>query len=151
MKKDKIIMIAIAVVICGVSFYGGMKYGQSSANQNDSQSFAGSNGSGQFGGTGGRMRMGGRNGAGGIVAGDIVSLDSTSMTVSLRSGGSKNVLLSQSTEIQKSTTGTYSDLASGEQVMVMGTPNADGSLTAQSIQIRPAGFGKSATSSNATN
>ena len=37
----------------------------------------------------------------------------------------------------KSTTGVVSDLTTGENLMVNGTVNADGSITAQTIQIRP--------------
>lgn len=39
--------------------------------------------------------------------------------------------------INKATTATKSDLKTGEKVAVFGTPNSDGSVTAQSIQLNP--------------
>ncbi len=41
-------------------------------------------------------------------------------------------------QILKSTTGSTSDIAVGAQVSAQGMQNADGSVTAQSIQLRPA-------------
>ncbi len=77
-----------------------------------------------------------RNGS--ITAGEIVSKDDTSITLKLRDGSSKIVFYSTSTGIQKTATGTPADLTVGEQVAVTSSQNQGGSLTAQSIQIRPA-------------
>ena len=128
-----------AVVIAGVFFWGGMVYGQG-------KSVASTTGSQNFSTQGGQLRGGvaGANGAqrsarimnGGAV-GSIVAKDTTSITVALRDGGSKIVFLSPKTAISKTTDGVAGDLAVGKEVSVNGTPNSDGSITAQSIQLRP--------------
>lgn len=131
--------IIIAVIIAGgVSFYAGMHYAQSKtitptnfANMTPEERQALR---GQFApGAGGR---GGRTGNGG-ASGEIISKDAASITVKLRDGGSKIVFLSGTTPIMKTASGTPADLYVGAQVNAMGTANPDGSITAQTVQIRP--------------
>jgi hypothetical protein len=76
-------------------------------------------------------------GTGAPVSGDIISKDDKSITIKLRDGGSKIVFLSTSTPITKSVSGATSDLSQNESVLIQGISNADGSVSAQSIQIRP--------------
>ena len=73
-----------------------------------------------------------------MVSGDIISKDAMSITVKLRDGGSKIVFFSDTTEISRFASGSASDLLVGKSVMVNGKTNDDGSVTAQSIQLRPA-------------
>lgn len=143
MQKKILSIIAITIVVGGGAFYGGMKYDQSSrvsargAFQNLSpeerqqriQQFEGAGMGFRNGGSGNRT-------AGGFAAGEIISKDEKSMTIKLRDGGSKIAFFSVSTEISKSTTGTPDDLQTGKAVTVSGTANQDGSITAQSIQLR---------------
>ncbi len=127
MKKIIPIVVAIAI-IGGISFYGGMTYGKgkaSSANQARFQQMAGTNGAR------------GARAAGGFTAGEIISKDDKSVTVKLSNGGSSIVFFTDSTPILKSAAGSFQDLAVGEQITAMGTANQDGSMSAQSIQIRP--------------
>lgn len=88
----------------------------------------------------------GRNGAGavringgGMVAGELLKKDDGSLSIKLRDGSSKLVLTTPSTETLKMTTGTLEGLNIGENVIVSGTQNSDGSVTAQTVQIRPTG------------
>lgn len=141
MKKMQNVIIAgiVLILIVGAgSFYGGMKYGVSkgSSNKNQqgmAQQFGGANGGqpGQRSGTSGR--------GGSFINGEILSKDDKSVTIKLQNGGSKIVLLSGSTSIGKTTDGALTDLEVGKNVMVTGSTNTDGSMTAQSIQIRPVG------------
>ena len=139
MDNKKIITIAVvAVLVIGAgSFYGGMKYGQGKAPGANLQRGA----QGQFG-QGNKTGFVGRRASGaGFVNGQIIAKDDKSITVKSRDGGSKLILLSESTEISKSATGTVSDLAKDVQIIANGTTNPDGSITATNIQIRPQGAG----------
>ncbi len=128
-RKTKIISFIIIVI---VALYGGYKYGQShppvSTNQNQ-LSFANGSSTGQFAGRAGR-------GVGGGVRGDIVKKDAQSLTISLPAGGSQIIWYSTSTDVQKTVTASADDLTVGQTVMVNGSANSDGSLTANSIQLR---------------
>jgi len=131
--KDIIIMVLVALIVGAGAFYGGMQY-QKSQRGNFAFGTAGQGGR-QF-----AMQFGSRNGGGpGFrpVVGEIISSDATSITVKSPDGSSKIVLLSSKTTINKAATGTVSDLKKGEQVAAFGTQNADGSLTAQSVQLNP--------------
>ena len=63
-------------------------------------------------------------------------MDDESIIVRLSAGGSKIVFVSDGTQIVRSDEGVLDDISVGEVVTVSGTLNADGSLSAQSIQIR---------------
>ena len=125
------------VIVAGAAFYGGTTYAKSqmpARGQFGNGQFAGN---GQFpGGPGGGGR-GGMNG--GFTAGEIISKDETGITIKMMDGSTKIVLVGSSAQIMKSTTGSADDLSVGTQVTVTGSANSDGSVTAQSVQIRPAG------------
>lgn len=138
MKNSKIItiVIVVAVVVGALSFYGGEKYSQSTTPVRSSSTLAASGGR-QFGGA----RAGGAafGAGGGAVNGTVIGKDNQSITVSLMQGGSQIIFFSPSTTVDKTTIGTINDVATGTRVMVLGTSNSDGTETAQSIQLRPAG------------
>jgi hypothetical protein len=130
MNKTSLIVTAIIVLIVvgGGAFYGGIAYSKS---QNTRPSFPGN-----F--QGARGNRTGANGAN-FVSGSIISKDATSITLQLpNNNGSKIIFYSGTTQIAKTTSGTADDLTTGTTVMVTGTTNSDGSVTAQNIQIRPA-------------
>jgi hypothetical protein len=146
MKKILPIIIAI-VIIGGGAFYGGMKYGQSNPSTGSGQSAAAGLANltpeqrqariQQMEGTaasGGQRRI---QTGGGFVSGEIISKDEKSITVKLTDGSSKIIFYSGTTQIGKMTNGTSNDIEIGKTVSVNGTANSDGSITAQSIQIRP--------------
>ncbi len=133
MKKFLPIII-VAVVFGGIGFFGGMKYGQSE-NTQTGQMQGDLQRTQQAGNFGGNRRIGSPSGNG-FVNGEIISKDDKSITVKLRDGGSKIVFFSGSTKILKSAEGVVDDLKTGAQTMVNGTTNQDGSVTAQSIQLR---------------
>jgi hypothetical protein len=136
-KSNKTVYI-ISVVLIIVAFFGGMMYGKYGVSSGGNGNYS-ANG-GQAGTYAGRAGRGGANGGAGLTSGDILSMDDKSLTLQLRSGGSKLVFLSASTTVQKQTEGSRADLTVGETVTAIGSPNPDGSITAQSIQIRPAGM-----------
>ncbi len=137
MKSKNIIIIIIALLaVGGGAFYGGMIYGKNSVASQRSAGFAGRQ-PGQAG-QGGRFMRGGAGASGSFVSGQIASEDSNSITVKSQDGSSKIVFFSGSTNIGKTAQGSSSDLTTGENVVVTGTNNSDGSVNAQNIQIRPA-------------
>jgi hypothetical protein len=131
MDKSMKVFAGVVIVLCVLSFYGGMKYAQGSASGvNQQNPLTNTSRASQFAG------RAGRNG-GGFVSGTVLSKDATGFTVKLTDGGSKIVFLSSSSTVMKSTAGTIDDVSMGTQVVVNGSANTDGSVTAQSIQIRP--------------
>lgn len=130
MKKINTTMWSVIVVVVAlISFWGGTKYGAPSATVSQ-------NGFSRTGGQG--VRTGGRMQNGGFISGAIVSKDDKSITVKAQDGSSRFIFFSNTTKIMKSTDGTLTDLMVGKDVTANGTPNSDGSITAQSIQLRTA-------------
>lgn len=141
----------------GGQFAAGQAGQQGAAGQAGQGAGASTTGGGQFaaagagagagaqpgGGTGG---AGGRPGGGGTL-GTVESLAGDTLTVTTQ-GGAVTVQLSEQTTIQKrtpgsreTTPGTRADLTAGTRVMVQGPAGEDGTVTAQTIQVLPAGAG----------
>jgi hypothetical protein len=136
-NKTKIISVIVIVVALGLSFYGGMRYAQ--GNITSTAAARGANfaaGRGVGGAGGGRAGGGQFGGAGGGTAGNIVSKDANSIVIGLRSGGSMIAFFGSSTSISTTASGTPADLTPGKQVVVQGTTNTDGSISANFIQVR---------------
>lgn len=137
MNNKIVVMVIGAIVLAGASFYGGMAYGKSSGPTR------GELGNGQFMGRG-QLPGGGGMGAGvngGFTAGEIIAKDDSSITVKMQEGGTKIILMSNSTQVMKAAEGSIADLGVGINVTVTGGTNSDGSITAENVQIRPIGTG----------
>jgi hypothetical protein len=131
MKQNNniIITVVIALIVGVAAFYGGMHYQEKQNSNSDTR----------------QIMMGGQNGQVGQrrgnfqgtrpVNGEIVSLDANSITVKMRDGSSRIVILSGQTTINKASEGTKADLKTGERVTAFGTANSDGSITAQNVSI----------------
>ncbi len=91
-----------------------------------------------FGGGMGGMRTGGASG-GSFINGTVLSVTSSTITIQNQAGGSKILVISPTTTVSKSTQGSISDVTVGSSILATGTANSDGSVTADNIQIRPAG------------
>ncbi len=134
-KKTLIGAIVLALLIGGGAFYGGMTYAKTGVPAR------GGNFAGQFtGGTANRMGGAATRTGGGFTAGQILSKDATSITIKMQDGSTKIVLIATSTQVTKMAPASVNDLTSGTDVVVTGPANSDGSVTAQSIQVRPAGM-----------
>ena len=124
-------MAVIIIVVAGIFFYGGIKYANAKAASARTQARAGG---GQFAG----RNAGARGAGGGFTAGTVIAKDATSITISVQGGGSKIILYTPSTQVMKAALGTADDVAVGKTITVTGSANPDGSVSAQSIQLRPA-------------
>ncbi len=141
MKKST--QVTIAIIIAVIAFGAGWEIKSSSASTTAASTAARSGFTGTFaGGTG--ARTGRTVAGGGLVAGTIVSVDPTSISIALPNStstsattGSTVVLYSTGTSVLKSVIGSPADLSVGENVTVSGTANSDGSMSATAIQIRP--------------
>jgi hypothetical protein len=130
------------VVLVVASFFVGNWYGS----KKGKTTFGANNlrAGAQFGakGPGGQIpvnRNGARAGvgAGGLTRGEVVTKDANTITLKLIDGGSKVLLYSTSTLVNKTVNGSLDDIKVGENLMVTGDVNSDGSITAKSLQLVP--------------
>ena len=125
--NTKIIGTAVIVLVIGFGA-GYFAHASPATSTGGSAARAG----GAFGGV-----RGGANG-GGMLSGTVAAEDSGSITLNTRDGSSHVVLVTPDTTVSKSVQGTMSDVSVGSTVMVSGTTNSDGSVSANLIQLRPA-------------
>lgn len=150
MKRSVAIVLAVVVgvVALAAGLFVGMSYGKGHPTVKtamktvsnltpEQMAQLGTSGGGFPGGgfPGGAGGGGNGNGRGGFTAGSIVSNDGSTITIKMNDGSTKFVLYSGSTTIRKSAEGTSADLVAGENVVVTGSVNSDGSITATQIQL----------------
>ncbi len=146
-KALKIILGAVVVVIiAGGSFYGGMVYGKQQAAataaavpMNFPDGFQPGDGAGRFGPRGQGDAAGGFTAQPGMLFGEIQSIDGDTLIIADPNGQQTHVQVTNTTLIEKNASVEVTDLAPGETVMVSGSENGDGSVTARSVQVAPAG------------
>lgn len=139
MSKLIVPFIVAALLIGGGAFYGGMQYAKASVPK-DAQARTFGQGAMRGGempsGAGQRVRM--ANGAG-MPAGEVLAKDDTTLTLKLADGGSKIVFLSASTTVSRMADGSMDEVTVGSNVLIMGTSDTTGNVTAKTIQLRPDG------------
>lgn len=128
MKNNTITIGFVVLFVAGISFFSGMKYQENKRPAFNRQSAL-------------DMRRT-QNGNNRPINGEILSSDEKSITVKQMDGSSKIVLLTSTTTLNKASGAAKSDLKVGEKVNVFGVTNADGSVTAQNIQLNPQVRGK---------
>ncbi|MHB9019778.1 MAG: hypothetical protein ACYC3G_02835 [Minisyncoccota bacterium] len=140
-KKNIIIMAVGSLVVMSLVFYGGMRFdvrnksfvntrgsfsGQFDIQGSGMQKFSGQN-EGVF------NRIGGINNG---TSGEVIAKDDKSITVKLKDGGSKIIFYSDKTLVLKMATTSINNISIGGQVVISGSSGQDGSISAESIQLR---------------
>lgn len=137
MKKYKVTIIWVLVAV--IMFAGGWYIGKNTASAGVT---GGRGGFGAFASsTRGAFAGRGSVAGGGFVAGTVTAIDASSITLQLPNGNSENVFYSSSTSVIVPQAASISSVQPGIAVMIGGTQNPDGSLTASSIQVRNASGG----------
>ena len=146
-----IIGLVLILIAAGSGYVAGDGHGKKSVTTSTDTTATTSqldlNSGGAIGGPGGttdgrsfRGGPGGPGGAGGgFVAGTVSAVNGDQITVTGRDGTTSSLTISGSTTISKTVTGSSGDVSVGESVTAIGTPAADGSVDATTLQIRPAG------------
>jgi pectate lyase len=141
MNKNMMVLVAVILIVVAAAggFYAGLQYQKS---QRGTQ-FAGRSGANGQGFAG---RFGGANGANfSPVRGQILSISDNSITVKQLDGTTKIVVVSSTTAFANTQKAAKTDLKTGDNVMVVGTTNSDGSVTASNVSINPQAFRPSTT------
>jgi hypothetical protein len=141
-KNAWIVAVVVALVFGGGGYYFG-KQSATSATPTGAAAYAG-----RTGATGRTGSFAGGAGFGGGTTGTIISTGNGTLTIQMAAStsttattGTKIVLFDTSTMVNELESVPASTLAVGQSIVVTGTANSDGSVTATSIQVRPAGMG----------
>jgi len=136
MKRTVWIILGIVVLllVAGGSFFGGTVYGK-----NQAQTALAARRPGGLGGANGQPGANGRTGGQGGIFGQIESIGDGVLVIKDNNGKQTQVKVTDTTLIEKQAAVKLTDLAAGETVIVSGSQGADGTVTARSVQVAPAG------------
>ena len=134
--------VVLLLAVAGGSFYGGMLYGQGQAQANFLARRTGAVPGGVGGfpvdpNQAGSQRRG--NAQAGSLFGQITEIGEGVLVITDSDGKQTQVKVTETTLIEKNASVTVAELTTGETIIVSGTPGSDGSTTARSGQVAPAG------------
>ena len=142
-KETKVVTpltrVLLVVLIAAAGFIGGVlveRNQQPAATSTTNAAAFRGGGANAAGGAGGN---GGGAGGGGATVGTITLIDGTNVYVTTAEGDVVKVLTDPKTTVEVSKNGTLADLDPSKTVVVQGTTNPDGTVTAS--QITQGGFG----------
>jgi hypothetical protein len=139
--RPSVTTILAAVVVAALLFAGGLLVGHATSASASAPGTAGGlagNGRGFGGAAGGAGRTGG---AGGFTAGQITSIDGSTLTITTSDGRTVKVTTTSSTTVSRTTQSDVASLTTGDTVTVIGPAAADGSVAAERISEGAGGFG----------
>lgn len=137
MTKERVSAVIILILLaCGI-FYGGVVYGKSHPSNKQFAAGARTGAFAQGGQFAGRQGTGSTT-MGVVTTGQVLSFSGNNLTIKTANGSSRIILVGTSTPITRSVAGASSDVQTGSIVTVNGITNADGTLTARSVQLQPA-------------
>ncbi|HVO28706.1 MAG TPA: hypothetical protein VMT81_01860 [Candidatus Paceibacterota bacterium] len=128
MKKIHIIWAIIAVAALAGGFFWGKSVGSAAVASRAGGRFALGSSTAGFAGRAGA--------AGGLITGQVSAIDGDSITLQLANGNSEVVFYSSSTPVVMPQPASISSVTPGTDIIVTGTQNSDGSVTASGIQVR---------------
>mgnify|MGYP001768331299 CR=1 FL=1 len=150
-KPMQIILgLVVLVLVAAGSFFGGMLVGKQQASAAAPVSFSADfqppAGVIPLGDPSARPNAPGQQGAAGrfaaqpgMLVGQIESIEGNTLLIAGAEGQQTQVQVTDTTLIEKNASVTVADLETGETVMISGSENDDGSITARSLQVAPAG------------
>ena len=146
-----VIAVVVVLAIAGGSFYAGTLYGKNQAQASFAAAarqrggFLGAPGGVQTPGSGQRASQLQPSTQGGALIGQITEIGDGVLVIRATDGKDVRVKVTDTTLIEKQASVLLADLATGETVFVSGSTAADGTITARSVQVAPAGrFGMEA-------
>lgn len=126
-------LVVIAVGLLGLWGGAQLKGNNASASTANPANGNGFRRGGEFPGGGGGANGG--NPARGGTVGTVQSVNGNTITITTPNGGTVTVTLNGSTTVTKTDTGSINDVTPGENIIVRGTTNSDGSTTANQITV----------------
>lgn len=133
--------LPVATLTAGllIGAVGGVYYQKTYGRNANFARFQGTGGTrtGQGSYRGGASPASGNNFRGGMVVGQVSSMDSGSLTIKQSDGSSKIIILSGDTKYHITSDSGLDAIKVGTNVAVVGTAGSDGTTTASNVEINP--------------